>query len=242
MPNWLMTIISVVSSTSWMLADLADLGGGAHVDDALAAAGLQAVHVDVGALAEAVFGDGEDEAGGEAELFVELGELGDGFFGERGGGDGVAGLGEFEGAGRLAASVVSSRTASTCEVRPAAAARARRSLVAGLGGGGDGGADDVVALLERDALVAVGGAAHGAEVLLVEADGHAVVGGEEDDLLAVGDAGGDELVVLVDADGDDAAGHDVGEVLERGLLDGAVAGGEEDVTCRLLRGRGRGGW
>ena len=65
--------------------------------------------------------------------------------------------------------------------------------------------------------------------LLVEADGHAVVGGEEDDLLAVGDAGGDELVVLVDADGDDAAGHDVGEVLERGLLDGAVAGGEEDV-------------
>jgi len=29
---------------------------------------------------------------------------------------------------------------------------------------------------------------------------------------------GDELVVLVDADGDDAAAHDVGEVLERGLL------------------------
>ncbi len=57
------------------------------------------------------------------------------------------------------------------------------------------------------------------------------MGGEEDDLLAVGDAGGDELVVLVDADGDDAAGLDVGEVLERGLLDGAVAGGEEDVLA-----------
>ena len=71
----------------------------------------------------------------------------------------------------------------------------------------------------------------GRRSLLVEADGHAVVGGEEDDLLAVGDAGGDELVVLVDADGDDAAGHDVGEVLERGLLDGAVAGGEEDVLA-----------
>ena len=55
------------------------------------------------------------------------------------------------------------------------------------------------------------------------------MGGEEDDLLAVGDAGGDELVVLLDVDGDDAAGHDVGEVLEGGLLDGAVAGGEEDV-------------
>ena len=104
-------------------------------------------------------------------------------------------------------------------------------LVAGFVGGRDGGADDVVALLEGDAAVAEGGAAHGAEVLLVEADGHAVVGGEEDDLLAVGDAGGDELVVLVDVDGDDAAGHDVGEVLERGLLDGAVAGGEEDVLA-----------
>ena len=54
------------------------------------------------------------------------------------------------------------------------------------------------------------------------------MGGEEDDLLAVGDLGGDELVVLVDVDGDDAAGHDVREVFERGLLDGAVAGGEED--------------
>ena len=104
-------------------------------------------------------------------------------------------------------------------------------LVAGFVGGGYGGADDVVALAEVDAAVAVGGAAHGAEVLLVETDGHAVVGGEEDDLMAVGDAGGDELVVLVDADGDDAAGLNVGEVLERGLLDGAVAGGEEDVLA-----------
>jgi len=50
--------------------DLADLGGGLHVDDALAAAGLEAVAVDVGALAEAVVRDGEDEAGGQAELFV----------------------------------------------------------------------------------------------------------------------------------------------------------------------------
>ena len=100
--------------------------------------------------------------------------------------------------------------------------------VAGLVGGGDGGADDVVSLAQVDAAVAGGGAAHGAEVLLVEADGHAVVGGEEDDLLAIGDAGADELVVLLDVDGDDAAAHDVGEVAQGGLLDGAVAGGEED--------------
>ena len=46
--------------------DLADLGGGLHVDDAGASARLEAVAVDVGALAEAVFADGEDEAGGEA--------------------------------------------------------------------------------------------------------------------------------------------------------------------------------
>ncbi len=63
------------------------------------------------------------------------------------------------------------------------------------------------------------------------------MGGEEDDLLAVGDAGGDELVVLLDVDGDDAAGHDVGEVLERGLLDGAVAGGEEENLASSSRSR-----
>ena len=50
--------------------DLADLGAGLHGDDALAAARLQAVGVNVGALAESVLADGEDEAWGEAELFV----------------------------------------------------------------------------------------------------------------------------------------------------------------------------
>jgi hypothetical protein len=67
--------------------DFADFAGGLHVDDALAAAGLEAVGVDVGALAVAVVGDGEDEAGGEAEFFVELLELGGGFGGELGGGE-----------------------------------------------------------------------------------------------------------------------------------------------------------
>ncbi len=57
------------------------------------------------------------------------------------------------------------------------------------------------------------------------------MGGDEDDLLAVGDAGDDELVVLLDIDGDDAAGHDVGEVLERGLLHRSVARGKEDVLA-----------
>jgi hypothetical protein len=39
--------------------DLADLGGGLHVDDALAAAGLEAVLFDVGTLAVAVLRDRE---------------------------------------------------------------------------------------------------------------------------------------------------------------------------------------
>lgn len=56
--------------------DLADLGTGLHVDDAGSAAGLEAVAVDVGALAVAVFADRKDEAGGKAEFFVEPIELG----------------------------------------------------------------------------------------------------------------------------------------------------------------------
>ena len=64
--------------------DLADLGGGLHGDDALASARLQAVGVDAGALAEAVLADGEDEAWGEAEFFVEAGELGGGLGGDFG--------------------------------------------------------------------------------------------------------------------------------------------------------------
>ena len=53
--------------------------------------------------------------------------------------------------------------------------------------------------------------------------------------IAVGDAGLDQFIVLVDADGDDAAGHDIGEVFERGLLDGAVAGGEEDELAFFFK-------
>ena len=182
--------------------DLAGFGAGLHVDDAGSAAGLEAVAVDVGALAEAVFGDGEDEAGGEAELFVELVQLG---AGRRGGGGDVRGV-AFEderGVGGLIHGVF--QLGGEAEGFGALAAL----LFTGFGRGGDGGADDVVGFAEVDAAVAGGGASHGAEILLVEADGHAVMGGEEDDVLAVGDAGGDELVILVDVDGDDAAAHDV---------------------------------
>ena len=47
-------------------------------------------------LAVAVLGDGEDETGGEAELLVELLQLGGGFGAELGRGSGVVGFGERE--------------------------------------------------------------------------------------------------------------------------------------------------
>ena len=104
--------------------DFADLGGGLHGDDALAAAGLEAVGVDVGALAVAVLGDGEDEAGGEAELLVELGELGGGLFGD--GGCGGVSPGSASSSGWAAVeSAASSMTASTWAVRPLRLRRAR---------------------------------------------------------------------------------------------------------------------
>jgi hypothetical protein len=59
LPTWLITISSLVSSTRLMLETLADLRRRLHVDDALAAAGLEEVLVDVGALAVAVLRDRE---------------------------------------------------------------------------------------------------------------------------------------------------------------------------------------
>ena len=80
------------------LADLFFRGAGPHGDDALAAARLEAVGVDAGALAEAVLGDGEDEAWGEAETLVEAGELGGGL----GGDFGVVGAEDLLAAGGIA--------------------------------------------------------------------------------------------------------------------------------------------
>src|SRR5712691_4237775 len=94
---------------------------------------------------------------------------------------------------------------------------------------GYGHADYVVAFFEVDAVDAVGGAAHGADVIFVEADRHAFMGSDEDDLVAVGDAGSDEFVPFFDADSVDAVGADVHEFAELGFFYEAVAGGEENV-------------
>src|SRR4029079_15745467 len=62
--------------------ELADFGRGLHGDDARAAAGLKAIGVDGGAFAVAVVAHGEDEAGGDAELGVELLEACGGLLGD----------------------------------------------------------------------------------------------------------------------------------------------------------------
>src|SRR6202158_1417522 len=87
----------------------------------------------------------------------------------------------------------------------------------------------VVVLIEVDAPDAVRGAAHGADVAFVEADGHAFVRGQEDDLIAVGDAGGDQFIVLFNGDGVDAVGAHVHELAQFRFLDQAVASREENV-------------
>ena len=88
-------------------------------------------------------------------------------------------------------------------------------------------ADHLVVVGQVHAAHAAGDAPHGADILLVEADGLAVLGGQEDILAAVGQGHGDQLVAIVQLDGDDAAAADVGVLDQRGLLDHAVAGGHE---------------
>src|SRR4029077_13243720 len=87
----------------------------------------------------------------------------------------------------------------------------------------------VVALFQVDAVHAIGDAAHGANVVFVEADRHAFVRRDENDLVAVGDAGSDEFVPFFDADSVDAIGADVHELAQLGFFYQAVAGGEENV-------------
>ena len=70
-------------------------------------------------------------------------------------------------------------------------------------------ANHVIVLGQVYTAHAVGGAAHGADIAFVEADGHAKMRGQEDNLRAAGDARCHKFVFTVDADGDNAAGHDV---------------------------------
>jgi hypothetical protein len=68
LPNWMMTIEFAGLVDEVNAGDLANLGG-LHVEDALAAAGLEAALVDVGALAAAVLRNREDEAEPNSQKF-----------------------------------------------------------------------------------------------------------------------------------------------------------------------------
>src|SRR5262250_3035506 len=92
-------------------------------------------------------------------------------------------------------------------------------------------ADHVIVVAQRDAAHAAGLAPHVTHLLLVEADGHALVRGQEDLLRAVGQLHGHHLVALVVAHGDDAVRADVGELGELRLLDHALAGDHHGVVA-----------
>src|ERR1019366_5788965 len=90
-------------------------------------------------------------------------------------------------------------------------------------------ADEVIVAGETHGANAARLAAHGADVLLAEADSLASVGGEEHVVVAVGDLGAEEFVAIVQRHGDDAARHGVVELGEFALLDDAVFGDHHDV-------------
>ncbi len=93
-------------------------------------------------------------------------------------------------------------------------------------------ADNIIAFVEIHAAHTVGRAAHRAHIGFVEADGLAIVGGEEDDLGAIGQRGAHQFIALINADSDNAARHHVGKL---GLLHRAVARGEENESALFFQ-------
>ena len=80
-------------------------------------------------------------------------------------------------------------------------------------------------------------AAHGPDLVLLEPGEHAL-GGGDDDVVAAGrhvDPG--QLVVVGDGDRPDAGRADALELLERGLLDDALAGRQDEVVPGLEVGQ-----
>src|SRR5207248_9883924 len=92
-----------------------------------------------------------------------------------------------------------------------------------------GHADDVVVLVEIHAANSIGRTSHGTRILLLEANRHPLVRGQEYDLMSVSQAGGNQLIVLLNPNGDDAARHHIAEVFERRLLHRAIASDEQDI-------------
>ena len=103
------------------------------------------------------------------------------------------------------------------------------AALAVLGHGQDGGvltadADthDLVALGQLDGAHAVAAAAHGTGILLIEADGLTVAGGNDEHIVAGGQSCPGQRIPLVQGNADQAALADVGVLLQRGALDEAL--------------------
>ena len=85
---------------------------------------------------------------------------------------------------------------------------------------------------ESNANHATSGAAHGARLALVEAADAPLTGGHDQVIFARGLNHLGKLIALVQGDGDDAGGADLLELLDCGLLDDPLLGGEGEVTAR----------
>src|SRR5262249_15284412 len=94
------------------------------------------------------------------------------------------------------------------------------------------GGDDLVTLVELDALHAARAPAGRAHFLLREADDHPELGGDHHLAPAIGAPRGHDAVVVVQADGLDSTRPRMGIRVELGLLDRALLGGEQDVAAR----------
>ena len=99
--------------------------------------------------------------------------------------------------------------------------------------------DDGVALpLEQpDADDAGGVATHRPDLVLLEAREHALGGGDDDVVAAGRDVDPRQLVVVGDGDRPDPGRADALELLERRLLDDALAGGQDEVVPGLEVGQ-----
>src|SRR6266508_18236 len=92
-------------------------------------------------------------------------------------------------------------------------------------------ADHVIVVAQRDAAHAAGLAPHVTHLLLVEADGHALVRGQEDLLRAVSQLHSHQFVAFVNAHRNDAVLPDVAEFGKLRLLDHSLAGDHHGILA-----------